>query len=73
MVVDMRLPEVDGLAAVSQLREQGVRSPAILVTTNPDRRTRLAAEALGVQIVEKPLITGELLGHINQLIAADGH
>ena len=71
MVVDMRLPDLDGLTVVSRLREQGVWAPAILMTTNPDRRTRVAAEALGVQIVEKPLITGELLGRINQLIAAN--
>jgi two-component system response regulator FixJ len=72
MVIDMRLPDLDGLTVVSRLRERGVWAPAILMTTNPDRRTRLAAEALGVQIVEKPLITGELLGRINQLIAANG-
>ena len=72
MVVDMRLPDLDGLTVVSRLRERGVSTPAILITTNPDHRTRLAAQALGVQIVEKPLITGELLGRINQLIGTAG-
>ncbi len=71
MVIDLRLPDLDGLTVVSRLRERRVWAPAILMTTNPDRRTRLAAEASGVPIVEKPLITGELLGRINQLIAAN--
>ena len=72
MVVDMRLPDVDGLSVISRLRQAGVWTPAILTTTNPDARTRRVSETMGVQIVEKPLITGELLACINKLIAADG-
>lgn len=71
MVIDLRLPDMDGLALISRLREKGVWTPAILMTTNPDRRTRLLAESQGVQIVEKPLITGELLACIDQLLTAN--
>jgi two-component system response regulator FixJ len=70
MVIDMKLPDVDGLSVISRLRQAGVRTPAILTTTNPDARTRRSSEAMGVRIVEKPLITGELLACINTLIAA---
>jgi len=72
MVVDMRLPDMDGLTVIARLRERGIRAPTILTITNPDSRTRLSAIAMGVWIVEKPLITGELLGRINELIAASG-
>lgn len=73
LVVDLRLPDTDGLRLISRLRELGVRSPAILMTTNPDQRTRLAAVALGVRIIEKPLMTEELRQRIDDLIAsADG-
>ena len=71
MVVDMRLPDMDGLRLVARLREMGVWSPAILTTTNPDQRTRRAALAMGVRIVEKPLVTEELRRRIDDLMSAN--
>ncbi len=71
LVIDMRLPDLDGLTVIRQLRERDVWSPAILITTSPDAHTRRTAEAAGVQIVEKPLVTGELRRSIDQLIAAN--
>jgi two-component system C4-dicarboxylate transport response regulator DctD len=71
MVVDMRLPDMDGLTLIARLREKGIWIPAILTTTNPDRRTRRTADDMGVLIVEKPLITGELRTLIDDLVAAD--
>lgn len=71
MVVDLRLPDIDGLKLISRLREMGVWAPAILITTNPDQRTRRAAEATGVDIVEKPLVTEELRRRIDTLLTAN--
>jgi DNA-binding response OmpR family regulator len=69
LVVDLRLPGMDGLALIARLRERRVGAPAILVTTNPDDRVRAAAEAAGVPIVEKPLIGGELRRRIDEAVA----
>lgn len=71
MVVDMRLPDMDGLTLISRLAGNGLRAPTILMTTNPDERTRRRAAEMGVEIVEKPLITGELRGRIGALVAAN--
>lgn len=71
MVIDMRLPDLDGLTLISRLRERDVRAPAILTTTNPDERTRRTARAMGVPIVEKPLITDELRARIDELVTAN--
>lgn len=71
LVVDFRLPDLDGLSLIAALRQKGVSSPAILTTTHPDERTRRTAASAGVSIVEKPLLTGELKRRIDELIAAE--
>ncbi|HEX7759291.1 MAG TPA: response regulator [Caulobacteraceae bacterium] len=72
LVVDLKLPDVDGLDLVALLRAKGVTAPAIVITTNPDERRRREAAGAGVTIVEKPLMDGELSHHIG-LALARGH
>jgi len=60
IVIDQRLPGLSGLESITRLRASGVGAPAILVTTHPSRAVREQARALGVDIVEKPLI-GDIL------------
>lgn len=72
LVVDLKLPDIDGLALVAQLRAAGVTAPAIVITTNPDERHRREAVRAGVNIVEKPLIDGELRRHIDLALAKGG-
>jgi DNA-binding response OmpR family regulator len=60
MVVDLRLPDMDGMALIAALRARGPQPRAILITTNPDARLREAAALASVEIVEKPLVGGEL-------------
>lgn len=61
LVLDQNLPGMDGLALLERLRANGVRLPAILITTNPRTALRDRAAAAGVPIVEKPLLTDALL------------
>jgi DNA-binding response OmpR family regulator len=70
LVVDLKLPDMDGLTLIAKLRAGGVAAPAILITTNPDDRCRHAAARAGVEIVEKPLIGGELRRRIEAALAA---
>ena len=72
LVVDLRLPEMDGLTLIGRLRERGVGVAAIIITTHPDERVKAACRAAGVAIVEKPLIGGELRRRIDDAVAARG-
>jgi FixJ family two-component response regulator len=70
LVIDERLPGVNGLEALRQLRARDVALPAVLITTNPQPTLRAAAAAAGVPIVEKPLLNDALLGSIRAALAA---
>jgi two-component system, LuxR family, response regulator FixJ len=60
MVIDQRLPDIEGLKLIGALRARSVNLPAILITTNPNKALRRRAEEARVAIVEKPLLTGTL-------------
>ncbi len=61
MVLDYRLPGMDGLQLLARLRERGDQSAAILITSNPSRRLRDLVALAGAQLVEKPLLCDALV------------
>ena len=60
LVIDQRLPGLDGLSLLEILRGRNIAAPAILITSNPDRLCRQRARDLGIPIVEKPLLNNAL-------------
>jgi two-component system, LuxR family, response regulator FixJ len=68
LVVDLALPGMDGLTLIERLEARGVSAPAIIITTDPDWRSRARAAALGAEIVEKPLIGRRLQQRIGELV-----
>ena len=70
IVLDYRLPGMDGLALLTLLRERGVRLPVVMVTSNPTRRLRKAALDAEAELVEKPLLCDALNRRIKALIGA---
>ena len=64
LVIDQRLPDIEGLKVIAALRARSVQLPAILITSNPTRALQRRAEQANVAIVEKPLITGTLFQRI---------
>lgn len=72
LVVDIRLPGMSGISALTGLRERGVVNSAILITSDPTPRLRRAAGRLQAEIVAKPLISGELFAAIRRSLPRAG-
>jgi FixJ family two-component response regulator len=70
LVIDLKLPGMDGLELLKELRQRGVTAPAILITSAPSRRTQERAARKGIQIIEKPLLGNALSDTIRSAIAA---
>lgn len=60
IVLDQRLPGMDGLSLLDRLRGDGERAPAIIITSNPSRQFRQRVREAGALLVEKPLLCDEL-------------
>lgn len=67
LVLDYRLPGMDGLELLGLLRQRGVTLPAVLITTTPSRRVRARAAEQGVRLIEKPLLCDGLTAAIRDL------
>lgn len=68
LVVDYKLPDMDGLQLLEQLRAKGVSAPAILIATNPKAVMRQRALAAGAPIIEMPLLNDGLLDTVKQAL-----
>jgi two-component system response regulator FixJ len=65
LVVDYRMPVMDGLEMIDVLRERQVAMPAILITGRANESLRRLAARSGVsQVLEKPLFDGALIDGI---------
>jgi FixJ family two-component response regulator len=60
LIVDYKLPDMNGLDMLAKLRARGTTTPAVLITSAPgEALVRRAAEA-NVRIIEKPLLGNTL-------------
>lgn len=70
LIVDLKLPGMDGLELIQHLREKGQGIPALLMTT-PTPAAMRRAKAAQVPLLEKPVLDGTLLSsRIRDLMAA---
>lgn len=67
LVIDRRLPGIDGMAALAALRARQVNNPALLITTITPSVAQQCAEA-GVELLGKPLVGDALLHRIEALM-----
>jgi two-component system, LuxR family, response regulator FixJ len=68
LVIDYRLPGMNGLDLLAELRRRDVDLPAILVTTHPSALVRTAAAAAGAVLIEKPLLNEALFDGIRAVM-----
>lgn len=71
MVLDYKLPGLNGLELLTRIRERGVEIPAVLITT-PTASVRAKAAAAHVALIEKPLLTDRLLDTVKGLLGPEG-
>ncbi len=72
LVLDVQMPEMDGLALQQTLRERRIRLPIIFITAYGDVPTCARAFRGGaIDFLEKPVNDKVLLDHIERLIAQD--
>jgi len=69
LIIDYRLPEMDGLELLSRLRKLHVIAPAVLITSNPSPSVHAKAESAGVPIVEKPLLNNTLSERVHLMLS----
>ena len=69
LVVDYRMPGMDGLELIDALRTREVALPAILITGRAGRDLRSRAAKSGVcHVLEKPLSDGALIESIRSIL-----
>ena len=70
LVVDYRMPVMDGLQLIDALRERHVAMPAILIAGRANEGLRRLAARSGVsEVLEKPLSDGALVDGIRRAFA----
>jgi FixJ family two-component response regulator len=71
LVVDYKLPEMNGLDLLVELRNRKIDLPAILITTHPSSEVRRRAALAGVALIEKPLLNDTLFQGIRAALGSD--
>jgi two-component system, LuxR family, response regulator FixJ len=69
LVIDYRLPGMNGLDLLAELRRRHVAAPAILITTHPSAALRERAVGTGMALIEKPLLGDALFAEIRAALA----
>lgn len=67
LILDYRLPGMNGLQLLRELRRRRVTLPAVLITT-PEPKVLAEAAAAGVPVVGKPLLSSALLDTIGEIL-----
>ena len=71
LVIDYRMPEMDGLELVHALRMRDIHLPVIMITGRANRDLHRRVEKLGVRcLLEKPLSDSQLVACVRSALTA---
>ncbi|WP_407176045.1 response regulator transcription factor [Bradyrhizobium sp. STM 3562] len=70
-VIDYKMPDINGIDLVTELRKRGEDAPVVLITGYPDKNIAARAAAAGVKhVMRKPLLEDSLIKQIRGAIDA---
>lgn len=70
VLLDVRMPEIDGIAVLERMRENGVDHPVIVMTAHGDIATAVTAMRKGAQnFLEKPFEQDALLAALEEVFS----
>ncbi|WP_217595837.1 response regulator transcription factor [Cohnella sp. GbtcB17] len=73
LLLDIMLPEMDGIEVLRTLRKQGVQTPVIMLTAKGETDDKIAGLDYGADdYIAKPFVTGELLARIRAALRRKG-
>ena len=69
LVLDIMMPEMDGLTLLKRLRAEGINTPALLLTARTEVDQRIEGLDAGADdYLPKPFSTGELLARVRAML-----
>lgn len=69
LVLDHKMPDMDGFAVIAELAMRDIKIPVILITAPvTDMLCRRAKHAGVFSVLEKPLLNGILLDHVRRAV-----
>jgi FixJ family two-component response regulator len=72
LVIDEDVAEISGFELLKELRSDGVRAPAILMTQCVDATIQATSERIGAMLLQKPCTPDKLIGCLKKLLGR-GH
>jgi two-component system CheB/CheR fusion protein len=68
LVIDEDLAGISGFELLEELRSEGVRTPAILMTQRLNDPTQAASDRIGAMLLEKPCTPDKLIGCLKKIL-----